>query len=177
MALKTTDWVFIGLAAASGALCLGTGGWAAVVSALGAAGGLLWIVLPQLVAGLLIGGMIQELVDRDRVTRLLGAQSGMKGLGLAAVAGALTPGGPFTSFPIVYALWTAGADAGALVAYVAAWSTIGIHRLIVWELPFMGADLAVLRYAVSLPLPIIAGLAARWLVRVTRLRVQEATDS
>lgn len=175
--LKTSDCVFIGLAAVSGAICLAVGGWGAVADALGRAGVLLVTILPQLAAGLLIGGLIQQLVDRDRVTRLLGAQSGLRGLMLATAAGMLTPGGPFTSFPIVHALWIAGADAGALVAYVAAWSLIGLNRLIIWELPFMGLDLTALRFLASVPMPILAGLLARWLVRSPMLKLREADRS
>lgn len=97
--------VFVGLALGSGLLCLCLGGWQSVGRALAQAGGLFLMVMPQLGAGLLIGGLIQQLVDRDRVTRLLGSESGARGLMLSALAGMVTPGGPFTSFPIVYALW------------------------------------------------------------------------
>jgi len=165
--------VFVGLALGSGLLCLCLGGWDSVQRALGQAGGLLLLVIPQLGAGLLIGGLIQQLVDRDRVTRLLGSESGARGLMLSALAGMVTPGGPFTSFPIVYALWVAGADTGALVAYVAAWSLIGLNRLIIWEIPFMGFDVSLLRFFVSLPMPLLAGILARWLIQVTPLRPEK----
>ena len=89
------------------------------------------------------------------------------------MAGVITPGGPFTSFPIVFALWVAGADIGALVAYIAAWSLIGIYRLVIWEIPMMGMDLSLLRFFVSIPLPILAGFAARWLVKYLPLKVQD----
>lgn len=177
MKLSKSDKVFAGLAAGSGALCYAIGGSEAVTAALGRAGGLLVGVLPQLAAGLLIGGLVQELVDRDRVARLLGAQSGLLGLLLATAAGVVTPGGPFTSFPLVYALWMAGADAGALVAYLAAWALIGLNRLIIWELPFMGVDFTLLRFVVSLPMPLVAGLIARWLVQVTPLKLREAPET
>jgi len=172
MKVSKSDCVFGAIAAASGLLCFWLGGVGAVRAALGHAGGLLILVLPQLAAGLLIGGLVQELVDREKVSRLLGTQSGLVGLSLATAAGMVTPGGPFTSFPLVYALWIAGADAGALIAYVAAWALIGLNRLIVWELPFMGADFTVLRFVVCLPLPLIAGLIARWLVQVTPLKLR-----
>ena len=66
---------------------------------------------------------------------------------------------------MVYALWVAGADAGALIAFISAWSLIGFNRLIVWELPLLGGEFTALRYIVCLPLPIVAGLIARWLGR------------
>lgn len=173
MKISRSDGVFAILAAVSGLLCFWFGGAGAVADALGHAGGLLVFVLPQLAAGLLIGGLVQQFVDREKVSRLLGSRSGFQGLMLATVAGLVTPGGPFTSFPLVYALWIAGADIGALVAYVAAWALIGLNRLIIWELPFIGADFTALRFLVSLPLPLIAGLIARWLVQVTPLELRE----
>lgn len=169
--------VFVVIAAVSGALCFWLGGMAAITAALGDMGKLVLTVLPQLGAGLLIGGLIQQLVNRDRVAALLGAESGIKGLLLASLAGLLTPGGPFASFPLVHALWVSGADAGALIAYLAAWSLIGLNRLIIWELPFMGPELTMLRFVASLPLPIIAGLVARWIVRSTPLKLREAPRS
>jgi len=123
--------------------------------------GLLAFLAPQVLAGLIIGGVLQQFLPRERVARSLGSQSGMRGLFFAAGLGLITPGGPFTSFPLVYALFVAGADIGALVAYVTAWSIVGIHRILVFEAPFLGLDLSLLRFLVSLPLPIIAGYMAR----------------
>lgn len=174
MKIKTADWVFVGVALASGAACWALLGPSGVRAGLSDAGDLLLMIMPQLGAGLLIGGLVQQFVDRERVAAMLGQNSGFRGLGLASVAGMLTPGGPFASFPLVYALWVAGADAGALIAFITAWSLIGINRLVIWELPFMGADFALLRFFVSLPLPILAGLIARWLVLATPLKIREA---
>ncbi|MGJ3265474.1 MAG: permease [Salinarimonas sp.] len=153
--------VFVGIALASGtAVFLRDGGDAVVTSALGSLS-LLAYLAPQVLAGLVIGGFVQELVPREKVARRLGGESGMRGLLLACGLGIVTPGGPFTSFPLVYALYVAGADIGALVAYVTAWSLVGVHRVLVFELPFLGPDLAALRFLASLPLPILAGLLAR----------------
>ncbi|WP_108660355.1 permease [Acuticoccus kandeliae] len=121
-------------------------------------------VLPQLVLGIIVAGLAQVMIPRDRIGRMLGEQSGMKGLLLATAIGAAMPGGPFASFPIIYALAHAGADIGSLVAFLMGWAAIGIHRLFVWELPFMGTEFGMVRFLSSLPLPIIAGLIARWIV-------------
>jgi uncharacterized membrane protein YraQ (UPF0718 family) len=172
--MKTSDAVFAGLAVVSGVICYAVGGTPAMAAAFKELGSLVYTVLPQLGAGLIIGGLIQQLVDRERVAKLLGAQSGMRGLLVATVAGVVTPGGPFTSFPIVHALWIAGADAGALVTYLAAWALIGLNRLIIWELPFMGAEFSLVRFLASLPLPLLAGLVARWVVKKTPLKLRDA---
>ncbi len=122
---------------------------------------LLWIVLPRVAAALLLAGFIQVLISRDLVARLVGEHSGFLGIVIAAVAGALTPGGPLTSFPIVVALYASGAERGALVAYLTAWAMLGIQRMLVWEIPFMGTDFALLRISCVWALPILAGLMAR----------------
>jgi hypothetical protein len=36
-----------------------------------------------------------------------------------------------------------------------------MQRILVWDVPFMGADFSLLRFTVSLPLPVLAGLIAR----------------
>ncbi|MCL6709235.1 permease [Pseudomonas sp. R2.Fl] len=118
-------------------------------------------LLPHLVLGLLIAAAVTVLVPRHRVARWLGADSGMKGLLVATFIGAVMPGGPFASFPLVFALSQAGADIGALIAFLIAWAAIGVNRLVIWEIPFMGLEFSTLRFLSSLPLPIIAGVIAR----------------
>lgn len=120
--------------------------------------------LPLIVAGMLMGGFAQALMPRDLVARWLGRDSGMKGLLIATLTGAITPGGPIVSFPVVAALATAGADMGALVAYLTAWSALAFNRVLIWELPFMGPEFAAIRVLSALPLPFVAGLLARALV-------------
>ncbi len=123
------------------------------------------MILPHLALGLTIAGLMSVLVPRDRIARLLGRDSGPRGIVIATCVGSILPGGPFTSFPLVHALAEAGAAAGPLVAFLIAWAAIGINRLLIWEIPFMGSHFAVLRCVSSVPLPIIAGLIASQLDR------------
>jgi len=174
MKFTRPDYVFLFLATVSGALCYVMVGPGVVLEATGDAAWLLLIILPQLAAGLLIGALLQRLVSREKITRTLGEGSGIHGLLLASLAGSLTPGGPFTSFPLVHAFWMAGADAGTLIAYVTSWSLLGLNRLIVWELPLMGWEFTWVRILVCLPLPILAGLLARWLTRISVLALAKA---
>jgi len=172
MRLSRTDLGFVALAVGSALLCYTLDGLPAVEDALLQSATLLLAILPQLAGGLLIGGLVQQLMGKDRIAGLLGAGSGLRGLLIATVAGALTPGGPFTSFPLVYGLWMAGAEAGSLIAYIASWSLLGFARVIVWELPLMGLEFTWIRLVVSLPLPIIAGLLARRLTKMPMFRLQ-----
>jgi len=72
---------------------------------------------------------------------------------------------PFVALPIAAVLRTSGAAAGPVVAYLAGWSLLAIHRLVAWEIPILGLRFAILRYLVSLGLPLAAGLIARAVTR------------
>jgi hypothetical protein len=43
------------------------------------------------------------------------------------------------------------------------WSLLGMNRFLVWEVSFLGEDMAAMRLLVGMPFPILAGLAVRWL--------------
>ena len=90
---------------------------------------------------------------------------GFTGLLIAAFFGFLLPGGPITIYPVAGAFLVMGADAGAVVAFIVSWTLIGYTRALVWELPFFGSDFVIWRIVEALPLPIIAGLLARIVVR------------
>ena len=108
--------------------------------------GLFGIMLPKVLAGCLIGAFVTMLLPRETMARWVGAESGLGGILLATVAGALL---------------AAGADAGAACAFVISWTLLGYARALVWELPFFGLDFVTWRIIFSIPLPILAGLAAR----------------
>ena len=123
--------------------------------------GMLLQVVPLISGGVLLGGFAQALIPQAVVRRWLGEGSGVMGLLIAAGVGAFVPGGPSTSFPLVLALTAAGADAGVVIAFITGWAVLGVNRIVVWELPFMGVEFAAVRFLASLPLPLIAGLLAR----------------
>jgi uncharacterized membrane protein YraQ (UPF0718 family) len=110
-------------------------------------------------------GLAEAVLPRTWIPSALGPETGLRGILLATGAGAITPSGPFIAIPIAAGLARSGAGTGALVAYVGAWGLIAIHRLVAWEIPILGPRLALLRWGVSLALPVLAGLAARALVR------------
>jgi hypothetical protein len=117
--------------------------------------------LPRIVLALAVAGLVWVMLPRDRLMRLIGRESGLRGLLIATAAGVVTPGGPASAYPFLAVLAGSGADRGALVAYIVSWSMLGMQRILVWDVPFMGADFSLLRFVVSLPLPVIAGLIAR----------------
>ena len=125
-------------------------------------------MLPKVLAGSLIGAFVTLLLPREMIVKWVGAESGITGILVATLAGAILPGGPFTIYPVAGSFLAAGADVGAACAFVISWTLIGYTRAIVWELPFFGLDFVTWRILFSLPLPILSGLAARYAWRFFR---------
>jgi uncharacterized membrane protein YraQ (UPF0718 family) len=153
--------VLSAVALAAACLVWITQGPAAVNGALGKAWPLLLAVLPAMLAGLLLAGSLKQLIPPGALARWMGADSGWRGLLVAALAGMATPGGPMAAFPLVLVLARAGADRGAVVCFIVSWGLNGLQRILVWEVPLLGADFALLRLLCGLPLGVLAGLIAR----------------
>jgi len=160
--LGRSFYLFASLTVILGAVCYVLKGPDVLIAAVIEELGFLLVIAPRIAAALLLAGFVQVLVPRDLVARWLGSRAGFKGLVIASVAGALTPGGPMTSFPLLVALFASGAHRGSLVAYITGWSILGLQRVLVWEVPLLGSDFALVRVLACLPLPILAGwLASR----------------
>jgi uncharacterized membrane protein YraQ (UPF0718 family) len=123
---------------------------------------------PLVAISFLAAGFAEALIPLAWVRDRLGEGSGLPGIAIATAAGVLTPAGPFVSLPIAAVMVRAGAGAGPVVAFVTGWSLLALHRLVAWEIPILGARLALLRYGVCLALPLVAGLAARALAGALR---------
>jgi len=162
-------WAFAALAVAAGTACYVILGGDAFAEALGDDMALLAATLPRIVIALGIAGLVWVLLPRDRLSALIGLKSGWSGLAVAAAAGIVTPGGPASAFSLLAVLAGAGADRGALVTYITAWSMLGLQRILVWDVPFMGVEFTAIRFLISLPLVILAGLIARRLPLELRL--------
>jgi hypothetical protein len=63
---------------------------------------------------------------------------------------------------------------GATIAFITSWTLLGYTRALVWEIPFFGMDYVMWRTILALPLPIIAGLLARWIAPLVVKRWGEA---
>lgn len=122
---------------------------------------LLGNLLPRALLALSIAAIIWAILPREHVAKLVGKDSGMRGLLVALAAGTITPGGPSSGYALLAVLAGAGADRGALVTYITAWAMLGIQRIVIWDLPFMGTEFALLRFASGILMPLIAGLIAR----------------
>src|SRR5262245_29408122 len=153
------------LALVLAALAFWRGGAALVRSGVDAGLGQLVRYGALIAVSFLAAGFAQVLIPREWIQGALGHESGVRGILLASAAGIATPAGPFVSLPIAATLLGAGAAPPAVITYLSAWSLLALHRLVAWEVPILGARFALLRYAICVALPILAGLLARGLGR------------
>jgi uncharacterized membrane protein YraQ (UPF0718 family) len=119
-----------------------------------------WQIIPILIAAFIIAGMAQALIPREFIVKWLGQEAGWKGIIFGTVAGGVTPGGPFVSFPIVAAIYKSGAGIGTVVAYVTAWSLVAVGRL-PYEISLISPKFALIRLACTFFFPPVAGLIAQ----------------
>jgi uncharacterized membrane protein YraQ (UPF0718 family) len=113
----------------------------------------------------LAAGLVSAVLPESWVRSNFGADSGLRGIVLATAVGVVTPAGPFVSLPIAAVMIRSGAGSGPVVAFLTGWSLLALHRFIAWEVPMLGWRFAILRYAICIVLPPIAGLIARAITR------------
>jgi uncharacterized membrane protein YraQ (UPF0718 family) len=117
-------------------------------------------MLPLLVFAFIVAGMVQVLLPRELLSQWVGVESGMRGIIIGTVAGALSPGGPFVNLPLAAGLLRAGVSVGTMVAFLTGWSLWAIARLPM-EVGILGWKFTFIRVASTFFFPPIAGLVAQ----------------
>lgn len=146
---------------ASGAGVWAKFGFGTVLATLQSEMGFVLVLLPKLIGAALLAVSLGYVIPRERIMALAGPDSGVLGLAVAAVAGAVFPGGPAVTFALTAGLMASGADLAAGVAMVSGWVLLSANRTLIWELSFLPAHFVLFRVLVTLPVPILLGLAIR----------------
>lgn len=116
--------------------------------------------IPILLLAMFMVGAVDELLPKALVEKWLSDAAGLKGIGVAWIAGILTPAGSLVGLPIVAGLAKAGVSAAVLVTYLVSLATLSVVR-VPMEIGLIGAKLTAIRVAACLFLPPIAGLLVR----------------
>ncbi len=119
-------------------------------------------VLPLLFFAFILAGMVQVLLPHELLAKWVGAESGMRGIIIGAIAGGLAPGGPYVSLPIAAGLLRSGASAGTMVAFLTGWSLWAGSRLPM-EIGILGWKFTLIRIVSTFFFPPIAGVLANML--------------
>ena len=128
---------------------------------------LILITLPMIIFALIVAGLIQVLLPPDLISRWVGVESGFRGIIIGTLAGAVTPGGPYVSLPVVAGLLNAGASTGTMVAFLTSWSLWAVARLPM-EFGILGWRFTVVRVISVLIFPPIAGIIANVVTKFFR---------
>jgi uncharacterized membrane protein YraQ (UPF0718 family) len=118
-------------------------------------------IMPMLIFALTTAGMVQVLIPKEVISKFVGEEAGIKGIIIGALAGGLTPGGPYVSLPIAAGLMRSGAGIGTLVAFITGWSVWSIGRLPM-EIGLMGWKVTLVRFVATLVFPLLAGYFAHF---------------
>ncbi|MDD3375130.1 MAG: permease [Candidatus Omnitrophica bacterium] len=124
-------------------------------------------ILPIVLLAFITAAMVQVIIPKELIAKWVGQESGIKGIFVGSLAGALTPGGPYVSFPIAAGLMRSGASIGTMVAFVSGWALWGISRLPL-EIGILGWKFALIRFFSVCLVPPIAGLVANFLFKVIK---------
>jgi uncharacterized membrane protein YraQ (UPF0718 family) len=126
-------------------------------------GGRLFVgLIPLLLLAFLIAGLIQVAIPQELIRSWLSKEAGWRGIIVGTVAGALIPGGPYMSFPIIAAIVQAGASIGTAVALITGWAVLGVGAL-PFESALMGPRFMAVRLCCVFFVPPITGFIAQYL--------------
>ena len=140
------------------------GGWQLLFSGFVQTSQLIRMAFFQLLLGFTLGGLIMVLVPGSLIMEWLGPASGLRGILIASFAGVIIGGGgPAVILPIVASLLAAGAGVGPVIALLASWNLVAARSLLIWQIPFLGAKLALSQFFVYLFIPPIVGILGSYI--------------
>ncbi|WP_409967063.1 permease [Bengtsoniella intestinalis] len=101
-------------------------------------------IMPQFLAIILLIGIMLAVLDTQTITKLLGAESGIMGVAMAAFIGAITLIPGFVAFPLAAALLQSGAGITQITAFLSTLMMVGIVTMPV-EIKTFGKKVTLMR--------------------------------
>lgn len=112
------------------------------------------IILP---AVMVIMGLFAVFIPNETVVKYLGKTSGIKGIALSILIGALPTGPLYVAFPMAATLLKKGARVSNIIVFLSAWACIKIPQEMV-EFRFLGAEFMFLRLILTIIFVIFMGV-------------------
>lgn len=106
-------------------------------------------ILPQLLCVLLVVGLLLAVLDTETISKLLGKESGLLGMGIAALIGSITLIPGFVAFPLAASLLAAGAGYAQITMFVTTLMMVGVIMIPV-ESKYFGKKTAIKRNVLAL---------------------------
>lgn len=112
-------------------------------------------ILPSILAILLLIGFILTFLDEQTISKLLGTDSGVLGMVIAAAVGCITLIPGFVAFPFAASLLAAGAGYAQIAIFISTLMMVGVATLPL-EMKCFGKRIALKRNILSLIFAVIA---------------------
>ncbi len=114
-------------------------------------------ILPQMLAVLVLIGLLLAILTPETISRLLGQESGVVGVAIAAVLGSITLMPGFVAFPLAGALLEAGAGITQIAVFVSTLMMVGVVTLPV-EMKYFGKRATLTRNGLALVFSILVAV-------------------
>ena len=128
-------------------------------------------LVPRMVFALIASGFIAKLIPAAYISRFLGDEAGVLAVLIGAAAGLIIPAGPVIAFSIAAVFARADASFAALVAFVTSWSLFAMHRIVIYEIPLLGASFLRMRLVSVSVLPLVAGVTALIIAGIMEIEI------
>lgn len=109
-------------------------------------------------------GLLEVWVPKERIKRLIGVGSGLKGIFFAFLMGTLPTGPLYIAFPMASTLLQKGARVSNVVIFLGTWAAIKTPQLLL-ETEFLGFSFMAVRFVSTLAAVIIIGRLVEMAVR------------
>ena len=113
-------------------------------------------------------GLLQVWIPKEKITALIGKESGVKGILISFFMGTIPTGPLYVAFPLAGSLLQKGARTSNIVIFLGAWAAIKVPQLII-ETQFLGPSYTALRFVLTLFAVIVIGRIMEKLVTIKDL--------
>lgn len=114
-------------------------------------------ILPQFLSILIIIGVILAILTPEQISKLLGNESGLYGVLLAAIIGSVTLVPGFVAFPLAAALLKCGAGYMQIAAFISTLMMVGVITIPI-EIKYFGKKATVVRNIAAFSFSMIVAL-------------------
>lgn len=114
-------------------------------------------IMPQFLAVILLIGLSLAFIDESVISKLLGDESGILGLVIAATVGSITLIPGFIAFPLAASLLRAGAGYGQITMFITTLMMVGVVTMPV-ETQYFGRETTIKRNAFAFIYAIAASI-------------------
>lgn len=124
--------------------------------------GMIMGYIPLLITAFIVAGLIQIAIPPEIIHSWIGEEAGWKGIVIGSIAGMFIMGGPYVAFPIIAAIFQAGASIGTAVALITGWAIMGVG-LIPFEMAMVGLRFTAVRISITFIFPFLTGALAQYI--------------